>query len=166
MYKWYPVYTYPRAEKKAYERLVSKGIEAYLPLQRQLREWSDRRRWIEEPLIKSYLFVKILAKQSIDVLNTQGIARFIYFSGKIASIPEIQIEALKVLLAETIEFEVSDRFFKKGEQAKVISGPLIGLSGELVEVYSKKQFLIRLGDTEKSLLVKIPIAVLELQPLQ
>ena len=54
VYKWYPVYTHPRAEKKACQALLNKGIETYLPLHRQLKQWSDRKKWVEEPFIKSY----------------------------------------------------------------------------------------------------------------
>src|SRR4051812_47027918 len=92
--KWYPVYTNPRAEKKAYEALVNKGIEAYLPLQRTLKQWSDRKKWVEEPLIKSYLFVRIAEHAQAEVLMTKGIARFIYFSGRISPMPDRQIEEL------------------------------------------------------------------------
>src|ERR1700744_6665019 len=89
-YKWYPVYTNPRAEKKAYQALLNKGIETYLPLHRQLKQWSDRKKWVEEPLIKSYLFVKIAEQQQTEVLMTRGVSRFIYFSNKITSMPEKQ----------------------------------------------------------------------------
>ena len=58
-YNWYALYTFPRFEKKVYKRLVERGIEAYLPLQKKLRKWKDRKKWIEEPLIRSYIFVKI-----------------------------------------------------------------------------------------------------------
>src|ERR1700744_1853399 len=96
--KWYPVYTNPRAEKKAYESLINKGVEAYLPLQRQLKKWSDRKKWVEEPFIKSYLFVRIKEHEQAIVLMTKGVARFIYFSGKITSMPDRQINDLKLLM--------------------------------------------------------------------
>src|ERR1700733_7715831 len=90
--KWYPVYTHPRSEKKAYEALIKKGVEAYLPLHRQLKQWSDRKKWVEEPFIKSYLFVHINESEQTEVLMTKGVTRFIYFSGRIASMPDRQIE--------------------------------------------------------------------------
>src|SRR6201996_4909906 len=98
-YKWYPVYTNPRAEKKAYEALLNKGIEAYLPLNRQLKQWSDRKKWVEEPFIRSYLFVYMREDQQTEVLMTKGIARFIYFSGRVTAMPDRQIEDLKMLMA-------------------------------------------------------------------
>ena len=105
---WYPVYTNPRAEKKAFEALVNKGINAYLPLHRQLKRWSDRKKWVEEPFIPSYLFVYIKPSDQAEVLMTKGIARFIYFSGKIASMPQRQIADLKLLMASPYELEITE----------------------------------------------------------
>src|SRR4051812_16921716 len=73
-YKWYPVCTQPRAEKKACQALLNKGIQAYLPLNRQLKQWSDRKKWVEEPFIKSYLFVYITEIEQTEVLMTNGIS--------------------------------------------------------------------------------------------
>jgi transcriptional antiterminator RfaH len=160
VYRWYPVYTHPRAEKSAYQLLLAKGITSYLPLRKELRQWSDRKKWVEEPLLKSYLFVWISAREYSEVLMTKGLCRFIYFSGKIASVPERHIENLRLLLASEAELEVTGRKYKKGENVEVIAGPLMGLRGELIEVYSQKRLLVRLGDTGQSLLVHIPAVFL------
>ncbi|WP_256009585.1 UpxY family transcription antiterminator [Desertivirga xinjiangensis] len=159
--KWYPVYTNPRSEKKSFELLKMKGIEAYLPLQRQLKQWSDRRKWVEEPVLRSYLFVKISEREQADVLSTRGISRFIYFSGKIASIPEQQIETLKLLLASEADFELVDRDFEKGELVEITAGILKGLQGELLDIYSQKRLLIRIDHTGQSILVQVPAVFLD-----
>lgn len=57
-YHWYPVYTNPRAEKKTYEQLVRKSIEVYLPLKKTLKQWSDRKKWVQEPFNLFYLFFR------------------------------------------------------------------------------------------------------------
>jgi len=159
--KWYPVYTNPRAEKRAHQQLLQKGVESYLPLQRQLKQWSDRKKWVEEPLIKSYLFVKINPRQQAEVLMTPGICRFLYFSGSIASMPERQIEDMKLLLAHEHELEVSDHEFKEGECVLVKAGPLKGLMGELVSFRSQKRLIVRLEHIGQSLLVQVPLAFIE-----
>jgi transcriptional antiterminator RfaH len=153
--KWYPVYTHPRAEKKAYETLTNKGIEAYLPLQKQLKQWSDRKKWVEEPLIKSYLFVHISEHNQGDVLMSKGIARFIYFSGKITSMPDKQMEDLKLLMASSLELEVTEENLQPGEKIKIKAGPLKGLSGEMIEYRSQKQLLLRLESLGCSILVNV-----------
>jgi transcriptional antiterminator RfaH len=80
--KWYPVYTQPRAEKKAYSALIDKGIEAYLPLHRRLKQWSDRKKWVEEPLISSYLFVRIADNDSDRGIDDQRGRPFFIFFGQ------------------------------------------------------------------------------------
>ena len=124
-YRWYPVYTRSRAEKKAYDELIRKGIISYLPLRKTLKQWSDRKKIVEEPLIKSYLFVYISSKEYAEVLTTNGIARFIYFSGKIAAMPNQQIDHLKLLLATEEELAVFDYEIKPGEKVLIKANAMI-----------------------------------------
>ena len=153
--KWYPVYTHPRAEKKAYAALTEKGVEAYLPLNRRLKQWSDRKKWVEEPLIKSYLFVRIAANEQAEVLMTKGIARFIYFSGKVAAMPDRQIDELKLLMASSLELNVTEENLQPGEKIKIKAGPLKGITGEIIAYRSQKQLLLRLENLGCSIIVNV-----------
>lgn len=159
--KWYPVYTNARAEKKAYEALINKGIETYLPLQRRLKQWSDRKKWIEEPLMKSYLFVCISEREQTEVLMTKGIARFIYFSGKIASMPNRQIDDLKLLMASPYELEVTAENLQPGEKIMIKAGPLKGLIGEIISYRSQKQLALRLENLGYSIVVYVASSLLD-----
>ncbi|MBC6112189.1 UpxY family transcription antiterminator [Pedobacter fastidiosus] len=145
-YRWYPVYTRSRAEKKAYDELIRKNITAYLPLKKTLKQWSDRKKIVEEPLIKSYLFVYISAKEYAEVLMTNGIARFIYFSGNVASLPDKQIQDLKLLLATEGDLEVFDFAIKAGEKVMIKAGPFKGMLAELVSIHNKQRIILRLQD--------------------
>ena len=153
--RWLPVYTKSRAEKKAQQALLGKNIEAYLPLQRQLKQWSDRKKWVEEPLIKSYLFVRIAEHHQAEVLMTKGIARFIYFSGRITSMPDKQIEDLQLLMASSLELEVTEENLQPGERIKIKAGPLKGLTGEMIAYRSQKQLLLRLESLGCSIIVNV-----------
>ncbi|WP_421938552.1 UpxY family transcription antiterminator [Pedobacter sp.] len=160
-YRWYPVYTRSRAEKKAYEELLRKGITAYLPLKKTLKQWTDRKKIIEEPLIKSYLFVYISAKEHAEVLMTNGIARFIYFSGEVASLPEQQIEALKLLLATESDLEVFEYDIKPGEKVIVKAGPFKGMLAELVSIRNKQRIVLRLEQMGFAISINTSIAFIE-----
>ena len=153
--KWYPVYTHPRAEKKAYQSLINKGIETYLPLRRQRKQWSDRKKWVDEPFIKSYLFVHISPGEQTEVLMTKGIARFIYFSGKIASMPDRQIEELKLLMTSSLDLEITEENLEPGEKIVIKAGPLKGLTGEMVSYRSQKQLVLRLESLGCSIVVQV-----------
>jgi len=158
--KWYPVYTNPRAEKKACQALTNKGFETYLPLHRQLKQWSDRKKWIEEPFIKSDLFVHIKEHQQTEVLMTKGISRFIYFSGKVASMPQRQIDELKLVMASPFELEITEENLQPGEKVIIKAGPLKGLTGEIVSYRSQKQLALRLENMGYSIIIHIAASLL------
>lgn len=142
---WFAVYTNPRAEKKAFAEIVRKGIQAYLPLQRTLRFWSDRKKWIEEPLFKSYLFVHISEKEYFDVLNTPGVVRYVTFEGKAVPVPEKQIDAIRYFLSEeTPEPPSAEIALLPGQAVEIARGPLRGLAGELVSVQGRQKVRVQI----------------------
>jgi transcription antitermination factor NusG len=160
-YRWYPVYTRSRAEKKAFDELNRKAILAYLPLNKTVKQWSDRKKIVEVPLIKSYLFVYISAKEYAEVLMTNGIARFIYFSGQIASIPDQQINDLKLLLATDADLEVIDYDIKPGERVLIKAGPFKGIIAELVSVQNKQRIVLRLQNMGYAININTSVAFVE-----
>lgn len=157
---WYPVYTHPRAEKKAYQALIQKGIDAYLPLRKQLKQWSDRKKLVDEPLIKSYLFVKINPHDRAEVLMTRGVARFIYFSGEVATMPEKQIEDLRLLMANATDMEITEAELQHGEKVKIKAGPLKGLLAEVVEYRSQKQLALRFENIGCSIIINVAASLI------
>ena len=159
--KWYPVYTYPKAEKKAYQALVDKGIESYLPLRRQLKQWSDRKKWVDEPFIKSYLFVHVTQQEHTEVLMTKGITRFIYFGGKIASMPDKQIEDLKLLMTSAVELEITEENLLPGEKIILKAGPLKGMIGEIISYRSQKQLALRLESLGCSVIIHVSASLID-----
>ncbi|QKJ30427.1 UpxY family transcription antiterminator [Mucilaginibacter mali] len=159
--QWYPVYTNPRAEKKAYEALIKKGITTYLPLRKTLKQWSDRKKWVDEPFIKSYLFVHIKPGQQTDVLMTKGIARFIYFAGKVAAMPDRQIDDLKLVLASALDVEVTEEDLQPGERVRIKAGPLKDLNGEVVAYRNQKQLALRFESIGCSVIVYVGASLIE-----
>ena len=158
--KWYAIYTNPRAEKQVYQRLVEVGVETFLPLQKTYRVWSDRKKLIEKPLIPSYLFVRIHARNFHNVYTQPGVVKFISFEGKPVSIPNNQIDNLKLLVNSDAKIAVSSEIFAKGDNVEVISGSLIGLTGELIKVGNQNRVVIRIDRLDQNLLLKIPKAFL------
>ena len=153
---WYAVYTKPRNEKKVYQRLQEKGIETFLPLQKKIKQWSDRKKMVEEPLFRSYIFVCISPKEYYDVLNTIGIVRYITFEGKAVAIPPRQIEQVKHLLVQDLEIETVEQNLSPGDKVEVKFGQLMGIVGELVEHAGKKKLVIRIDHVSHSIMVTLP----------
>ncbi len=153
--RWYAVYTSARAEKKVTKRLTDIGIEAFLPLQKTLRQWSDRKKLVEKPLISSYVFVKVTPKEFFPVRTTDGVVKFIMIAGKPVVIPEYQITNLRILCGSDAEVSVSDDVFTKGDMVEVIIGSLTGLRGELIRIGKKHKVVIRIIQPGMNLTVDI-----------
>jgi transcriptional antiterminator RfaH len=162
--RWYAVYTHARAEKRVNERLNEAGIETFLPLQKTLRQWSDRKKMVEKPLISSYVFVKAIPKEFFAVKTTDGVVKFIMLQGKPVVIPDIQINNLRILCGSDAEVAVSSDVYAKGDMVEVIVGSLTGLRGELIRVGKKHKVVIRIIQPGMNLTVDIKtIAIRKLE---
>jgi len=164
-YQWYAIYTRANSEKKLFENLCSKNIECYLPVRKVLKHFCDRKKWVEEPLFRSYIFVKVSNKEFFDVLNTNGAVCYISFGGKAQSIPEVQIEAVKRFLDQTeSEITVSYERIQKGISVEVLFGSFKGVYGEVVSILGQSRLLIRIDSMNCSLYANI--AKEEVKPIE
>jgi transcription antitermination factor NusG len=159
--KWYALYTRPRAEKQVFQRLLEEGIETFLPLQKTYRMWSDRKKLVEKPLLASYIFVKTKKKHFPRVYKTIGVVKFVSFEGQPVSIPQNQIDNLRLLINSDAEIEVTSEKFEQGDNVEVINGSLIGLTGELIKIGSKNRVVVRIDKLDQNLILKIPMSFLK-----
>jgi len=161
MQNWYAIYTRPRWEKKVESELKYKGIDVYLPLQKKLKQWSDRKKKVETPLFPSYVFVNIDYKFRFDVLQTSGVVKFVAFSGEVDTVPDKEIEFIKLICDSEYEIESSYENFEKGQMVTVTSGSLKGLIGEVMDIKSSSKLLIRIDSLKQNITLTINPGFLE-----
>lgn len=126
--QWYVLYTKPRQEKKVSDSLNALGIEAYCPLVTEVKQWSDRKKKVQIPLITSYVFVNIEEHRRESVFKVSGIVKYLFWLGKPAKVRAIEIEALKQSLEGIVaSFEVSA--IQKDTIYKIPEGPFQGFEG-------------------------------------
>jgi transcription antitermination factor NusG len=159
--QWYALYTAPRAEKLVFKRLSETGVETFLPMQKTYRQWSDRRKLVERPLLSSYIFVRTTFKFFPIIYNTPGVVKFISFEGHPVPIPQNQIDNLRLLVNSDAEIELTGEKFAKGDNVEVISGSLTGLTGELIKTGGKKRVIVRIDKLDQNILVTIPSTFLK-----
>ncbi|MFY7965844.1 MAG: UpxY family transcription antiterminator [Chitinophagaceae bacterium] len=141
--KWFVIYSKPRWEKKIDAALLRKGIESWCPLNKIEKQWSDRKKIIEEPLFKSYVFVKISENERTEVLMTPGVLNFIYHQGKPAVIRDIEINNIKkYLLLDTPKVEIIDKAaFKESTKVRISHGVFLDAEGTVVRSGKKKVYV-------------------------
>ncbi len=144
-YNWYAIYTKTNAEKKIYNNLLNDNLDCYLPLTKKLRQWSDRKKWIEEPFFRNYIFVKVSHKEFFDVLNLPGVVSYVSFGDKPQQIPSEQIYNIKKLIEQQErEVVLSRENIEKGQNAEVMLGPFKGMRGEVVKICGNYRIVIRI----------------------
>lgn len=159
--KWFVVYTKSRAEKKVFQQMQELEIESFLPLQKTIRQWSDRKKTVEVPMFNSYVFVHIYEYESTKVKSIPGVVTFISFKGELAVVPDQEIKNLQLIVAGQIPVDISQETFKKGDFVEVDRGALKGLRGNLIHYNGKYKVLIRIDIINQNILVEIPVTHLQ-----
>ena len=155
---WFVLYTRPRFEQKVNDELVQMGFESFLPKQRTLKQWSDRKKWVDEPLFKSYCFVRIIPEYYREPLKVTGVVRYVWLEGKPSPVRDSEIESIRMLCSSELPIEVVATCLEKGQRITINGGPLNGLSGEYIKSSGQHKVLVRIDSISHGLLVSVPPA--------
>ena len=159
--KWFAVYTKPRCEKKVDATLLRKNINSWCPVQKVQKQWSDRKKIVEEPLFKSYVFVNIDEEERLKVLMTDGVLNFVHYFKKPAVIRDEEIDLIKKYLSEEdakIEI-ISSEGFKSDTLVKVNHGVFMDNEGKVIRG-GKKKVYVELQSLGQVMIVEFPVEYL------
>ena len=143
---WYAVYTKSRMEKKVSLRLEEVGIESYCPVTKRKKQWSDRKKIVEEVLFRSYVFVNIdLVTQGATVRKTFGVVNFVYWLHKPAVVQDAEILAIQQFLSDHMEVSaIGGTTVKVGDFITIETGPLKGQTAEVVGLKNRNEVRLRI----------------------
>lgn len=144
--QWFVIITKPRAEKKVGKRLTEIGFENFVPLQRQLRQWHDRKKWVEVPIFGSYIFVKTDDRNRNKIFEVVGILRYLSIAGQVAVLKNEELERIKRLCAFDGIIDISNSSFDVGEEVEIIEGPFIGFRGILISTDNKNKLRVHFAN--------------------
>jgi len=155
---WYLIYTKPCHEKKVHARLSGINIQSLLPMQKTLRIWHDRKKYIDQPLFPSYVFVYLMnRKDYYDVMDLDGVLHYVRSGKEVARISKTVIENIMIITEQGRTLEVSDSYFEPGQQVMITEGALAGLTCEIVQNNNKKKLLVRVDLLQRNVLVTLPV---------
>ena len=161
--QWFAIYTHSRAEKKVLERMLNAGFEAFLPLITSMKQWSDRKKKVEVPLINSYVFVKTNAEKLNLLLNIPGVINILKYLGKPAVVKDIEIDNLKIVVNNKEQFQVIESIdLTKGEAIEVISGPFQGLFAKYIYNAGKHKVVVEVEALNSFIEVSMPLNTIRL----
>ena len=158
---WYIFYTYPRAEKIVRCELEKKGYEVFLPMRKEFKIWKNRqKKFIDNVLFTGYIFVNTHVHEIYNVLKTPKIVTYIGCGGKPSFLRPKEIQCIRMMINLDPNFMVESTFCE-GQKVRIVSGPLIGHEGVLIEKKGKSKFGIQLKEINHSVFIDISVSALE-----
>jgi transcription antitermination factor NusG len=159
--KWFAIYTKPRWEKKVYKLLTENDFEAYCPINKVRKKWSDRYKIVEVPLFTSYVFVHIDEILMSKVRMIDGVLNFVYWNGKPAVVRDFEIDNIKKFLGEYEYVDIESIDFKADDNVLIAAGAFMDMEGKVlkelgnfVEIEIKSLGFKLIAKVEKSKLLK------------
>jgi len=150
---WYVACVRSCQERNVASHLAARGVETYVPVQKIRRQWSDRVRIIDKPVIPGLVFIRSSEETRASVFGmVSGIVRFLTdragYGGRVLVVPERQMEdfmhVVRILNGEE-DISIVTSHIEKGDMVRVMRGPLAGFVCECAEVYNRHNLIIRLG---------------------
>jgi transcriptional antiterminator RfaH len=152
---WFALYTKPRNEFKAASQLEAAGVNYYLPSITKLKQWSDRKKKITEPILRGYIFIFADERERLLSLEQNAIVRCVFDNGRAAKIPDWQIENLKKMLSTDSDFFVSDGIVP-GVKVRIKEGPFEGVIGIVVDSEQGKSIAVSIDLLNRSVVTHLP----------
>lgn len=134
-------------ERRIRDRLNVMGVENFLPVQKVVRQWSDRRKAIESVVIPMIIFVRVSREERNRVLEVPAVQHYLVLPGERqpAVIPDEQMDNFRFMLdSSEDEVRIINGLLTPGERVRVIKGSLKGLEGELLKNGDKPRIAIRI----------------------
>lgn len=158
---WSVIITKPQFEKKVYKRFLENDIKTFLPLSRELRIWSDRKKWVEIPLFRGYVFVKITPQEHNRILRINGVVNFIRFGDSVAVVPEKQINTIRKFINYSPQIEVVNESINNGDYGIIKQGFLLETKVKFIRYQGKNRAIVKIESLGKSLLLNIQASHVE-----
>ena len=173
---WYTLRTTYGREKKAYDYLLSKGVEAFYPILKNVKLVDDKRIIIEESRIPNIFFaygteeeLKTFVYDNVNLPYLRFYYRHTHVGNMIVKVPlvvpENQMNSLKIIcatdsddiIASTEEVEK----FKTGQKVRITEGKFAGVTGIVARYQSQQRVGIVIDGLLTVATAYIPSAFIE-----
>ena len=174
---WYALrVTYGR-EKKAYDYLVGKNIEAYYPTIKSVKEVDGKRKTVEESRLPNIFFargteeeIKSFVYDNINLPHVRFYYRHTHEGARLTKepliIPDYQMEGLKIICASesknTIVVPSVIQKFQSGQSVRVIDGVFTGVIGKVARYHGQQRVAIIIDELMTIASAYVPSAFLEI----
>lgn len=130
---WFALTIHPKHENLAERGLRHQGFEAYLPVHRVRRQWSDRAKELAMVLFPGYLFCRFDATDKLRVLTSPGVRSIVSVGRDPLPVDDSEIESIQALLGSGRPVDVCP-YIRIGQHVRIAQGPFESIRGVIARV--------------------------------
>lgn len=156
---WWVVKSKSKAERKLAGLLNEAGFEAVCPTYTTIRQWSDRKKKIQLPLISCVVFVKEQENRINELYQFHQVTNILKENGKPALVRNQEIQNLLILSGKWEDELVQNENYsdyKPGDFVEVVNGGFSGMRGEMVKNQGKHKIFVVIKSLQMAFSVLIP----------
>jgi transcription elongation factor/antiterminator RfaH len=156
-FPWYALQCRLRKESQIADHLESQGLECFLPKYKSLREWSDRKKEVEQPLFPGYLFCRFDYTQRRPVVLTLGVLQVVGCGRTPMPIEDREIEAIQIAVASGVPSQPWP-YLEVGERVRIHAGKLSGVEGILVYFKGNHRVVLSVSLLQRSVALEVDLS--------
>jgi transcription elongation factor/antiterminator RfaH len=154
---WYVLQCRVRKESMISAQLEGQGFECFLPKYKSIREWSDRKKVVEQPLFPGYVFCKFDYTQRRPVVLTPGVLQVVGCGKAPIPVEQKEIEAIQLAVASELPSQPWP-YMDVGERVRIHTGKLAGLEGILINFKGNHRVVLSVSLLQRSVALEVDLA--------
>ncbi|MCA6436298.1 MAG: UpxY family transcription antiterminator [Bacteroidota bacterium] len=159
---WRALYVQSKRERKIVNRLIKDGIEAYIPLKTELKQWSDRKKMVTTPMLNGYVFVRLPNSKRDRVYEVEGVLNYVRYNGADAIVRDNEIEVLKMIEERGYYVEYKNSIdINVGDLVEIKAGRFKGLNGIVEKIGNKTHCFVVIKSLDFQFKLKLNKEVLQ-----
>ncbi len=154
VYPWFALRVRSNHERVAALHLRERGFEEFSPTFKAERQWSDRKKQIDQFLFPGYVFCRLNPEDRLPVLTIPGAVGLVGFGKGPTAIPENEIESVRKMVGTGLLVGPWP-FIAAGQTVAIERGPLRGVEGVLQEIKKGFRLVVSVNLLQRSVYAEV-----------
>jgi transcription antitermination factor NusG len=157
---WLVVKTKTKCEKFVRDKLLTMGMEAFVPLKRRTAVYNRKVKVYDLPLITCYTFVRLDKSRRNQVLALPYVQGILRMNGKDCLVSDQEMHWLHKVSGIEQEVTTETLSMQQGDQVMIAYGQLAGMEGKIVSRRSKHEVVVALESLGLQMVLQVDPAML------
>jgi transcription antitermination factor NusG len=154
VFPWFALRVRSNFERVAATHLRDRGFEEFAPTYRTERQWSDRKKQVDQFLFPGYVFCRLNPEDRLPVLSIPGTVGLIGFGKGPTAIPDHEIEAVRKMIGSGLLVGPWP-FLEVGQTVLIERGPMAGVEGILQQIKKTFRLVVSVNLLQRSVSAEI-----------